>query len=395
MINKRQKFGTRAVHAGQKPDPLTGALVTPIYQNSTFVFSDAAQGAARFAGQEEGYIYSRLGNPTQAVLEAKMADLENGEAALAFASGMAAMTAAVMAVVESGQHIIADRTIYGCSYAFFSELITKFGVDVSFVDAVDPANIASAIQENTGLIFVETPANPTLKIVDLETVSEIAHGRGVKVVVDNTFATPYLQRPLDLGVDIVVHSATKYIGGHGDVVGGIMVSTKEFLDEVRLTTLKDIGGVISPFDSWLLLRGLKTLALRMEKHCSNAMAVALFLEEHPAVDRVYYPGLTNHPQNVLAKKQMDDFGGMVAFELKGGLDEGITLMNDVKMCHLAVSLGDVDTLIQHPASMTHSVVPWEKRLEAGITDGLVRLSVGIEEPEDIINDLDQALRGQA
>jgi len=305
------------------------------------------------------------------------------------------MTAAVMAVVESGQHIIADRTIYGCSYAFFSELITKFGVDVSFVDAVDPANIASAIQENTGLIFVETPANPTLKIVDLETVSEIAHGRGAKVVVDNTFATPYLQRPLDLGVDIVVHSATKYIGGHGDVVGGIMVSTKEFLDEVRLTTLKDIGGVISPFDSWLLLRGLKTLALRMEKHCSNAMAVALFLEEHPAVDRVYYPGLTNHPQNVLAKKQMDDFGGMVAFELKGGLDEGITLMNDVKMCHLAVSLGDVDTLIQHPASMTHSVVPWEKRLEAGITDGLVRLSVGIEEPEDIINDLDQALRGQA
>ena len=395
MINRRQKFGTRAVHAGQKPDPLTGALVTPIYQNSTFVFSDAAQGAARFAGQEEGYIYSRLGNPTQAVLEAKMADLENGEAALAFASGMAAMTAAVMAVVESGQHIIADRTIYGCSYAFFSELITKFGVDVSFVDAVDPANIASAIQENTGLIFVETPANPTLKIVDLETVSEIAHGRGAKVVVDNTFATPYLQRPLDLGVDIVVHSATKYIGGHGDVVGGIMVSTKEFLDEVRLTTLKDIGGVISPFDSWLLLRGLKTLALRMEKHCSNAMAVALFLEEHPAVDRVYYPGLTNHPQNVLAKKQMDDFGGMVAFELKGGLDEGITLMNDVKMCHLAVSLGDVDTLIQHPASMTHSVVPWEKRLEAGITDGLVRLSVGIEEPEDIINDLDQALRGQA
>ena len=395
MINKRQKFGTRAVHAGQKPDPLTGALVTPIYQNSTFVFSDAAQGAARFAGQEEGYIYSRLGNPTQAVLEAKMADLENGEAALAFASGMAAMTAAVMAVVESGQHIIADRTIYGCSYAFFSELITKFGVDVSFVDAVDPANIASAIQENTGLIFVETPANPTLKIVDLETVSEIAHGRGAKVVVDNTFATPYLQRPLDLGVDIVVHSATKYIGGHGDVIGGIMVSTKEFLDEVRLTTLKDIGGVISPFDSWLLLRGLKTLALRMEKHCSNAMAVALFLEEHPAVDRVYYPGLTNHPQNVLAKKQMDDFGEMVAFELKGGLDEGITLMNDVKMCHLAVSLGDVDTLIQHPASMTHSVVPWEKRLEAGITDGLVRLSVGIEEPEDIINDLDQALRGQA
>ena len=395
MINRRQKFGTRAVHAGQKPDPLTGALVTPIYQNSTFVFSDAAQGAARFAGQEEGYIYSRLGNPTQAVLEAKMADLENGEAALAFASGMAAMTAAVMAVVESGQHIIADRTIYGCSYAFFSELITKFGVDVSFVDAVDPANIASAIQENTGLIFVETPANPTLKIVDLETVSEIAHGRGAKVVVDNTFATPYLQRPLDLGVDIVVHSATKYIGGHGDVVGGIMVSTKEFLDEVRLTTLKDIGGVISPFNSWLLLRGLKTLALRMEKHCSNAMAVALFLEEHPAVDRVYYPGLTNHPQNVLAKKQMDDFGGMVAFELKGGLDEGITLMNDVKMCHLAVSLGDVDTLIQHPASMTHSVVPWEKRLEAGITDGLVRLSVGIEEPEDIINDLDQALRGQA
>ncbi len=393
MINKKQKFGTRAVHAGQKPDPLTGALVTPIYQNSTFVFSDVAQGAARFAGQEEGYIYSRLGNPTQAVLEAKMADLENGEAALAFASGMAAMTAAVMAVVESGHHIIVDKTIYGCSYAFFSELITKFGVDVSFVDAVNPANIASAMRDNTRLIFVETPANPTLKIVDLETVSEIAHRRGAKVVVDNTFATPYLQRPLDLGIDIVVHSATKYIGGHGDVVGGIMVSNKEFLDEVRMTTLKDIGGVISPFDSWLLLRGLKTLALRMEKHCSNAMAVALFLEEHPAVERVYYPGLTNHPQNVLAKKQMDDFGGMVTFELKGGLDEGIALMNNVKMCHLAVSLGDVDTLIQHPASMTHSVVPWEKRLEAGITDGLVRLSVGIEEPEDIINDLDQALRG--
>lgn len=390
-LNRKPGLSTIAVHAGQHPDPLTGALATPLYQTSTFVFDNVAQGAARFAGEEQGYIYGRLGNPTVHALEVKMAALEGGEAALAFGSGMAAITATLFALAKAGDHIVAMDAIYGCTHAFLSHLITGLGVEVTFVDASRTDAIESAIRPNTKVIYVETPANPNLRLVDLAAIAELGRKHNITTVVDNTFMSPYLQRPLALGCDVVVHSATKYISGHGDVIAGIAVGTKEFMDTVRMTTLKDIGGIIGPFEAWLLLRGLKTLAIRMDRHNQSAMVVAEYLEQHPKIDKVFYPGLPSHPQHELAKRQMSGFGGMIAFELKGGFEAGCTMMNSVKLCHLAVSLGDVDSLIQHPSSMTHSVVPREERLAAGIADGLVRLSVGIEDVEDIIADLEQAL----
>jgi len=390
-MDGKKGFSTRAVHAGQGPDPLHGSLSTPIYQTSTFVFKDVAQGAARFAGDEEGYIYTRLGNPTQAALEEKIANLEGGEAAFAAGSGMGAITAVIMALVNQGDHVVHSSALYGCTFAFLHELINRFGVSATGVDTADLDAVKKAIQPNTKVVYIESPTNPTMRISDIQAVAEIAHAHGAKVVVDNTFMTPYLQRPLELGADIVVHSATKYINGHGDVVAGVAIGPKDLIDEMRMTTLKDIGGIISPFDSWLLLRGLKTLAVRMDRHNSNAMAVAKFLEEHPAVEKVYYPGLESFDQHDLAKKQMSGFGGIMSFELKGGYDAGVKLMNGVKMMHLAVSLGDVDSLIQHPASMTHSVVPEEERMAAHITPGLVRIAVGLEDVKDIIADLDQAL----
>lgn len=388
---RKARFATQAVHAGQAPDPLTGALSTPIYQTSTFVFPNVDTGAARFAGEQQGYIYTRLGNPTQAALEEKMAVLENAEAALALASGMAAVSASVLALVSAGDHVVSDETVYGCTHAFMSHMLAKFGVSVTFVDASDPANVSAAMQPNTKVVYVESPCNPNLKLVDLKAMAEIAHRGGAQVVVDNTFMSPYYQRPLALGCDVVIHSATKYIGGHGDVIAGIICGKKEFIDTVRMTTLKDIGGVISPFDAWLLLRGLKTLHLRAERCNDNAMVIAQWLEKQPQVDHVFYPGLPSHPQHELAKRQMTGFGGMIAFELKGGLAAGKQVMDSVRLCRLAVSLGDVDTLIQHPASMTHSPIPREERLQAGITDGLVRLSAGVEDVADIIDDLAQAL----
>lgn len=386
-----QALATRCVHAGQKPDPQTGALTTPLYQTSTFVFNSAEQGAARFAGTEPGYVYTRLGNPTQAALEEKVADLEGGEAALAFGSGMGAISAVIMALVKTGDHVVYGDTIYGCTYAFLHTILGRFGVEASSVDCSDLAAVEAAIRPNTRAVVLESPANPTMKISDIRALAGIAHQHGLKLVVDNTFMSPYLQRPLALGADVVVHSATKYIGGHGDVIAGVAVGRKEFMDEVRVTTLKDIGAVISPFDAWLLLRGLKTLHVRMDRHSENAMSVAEFLEQHPAVERVHYPGLPSFPQHELARQQMDGPGGIMSFELKGGIDAGRRLMNRVRLCHVAVSLGDADTLIQHPASMTHAVVPQEDRLMMGITDGLVRISVGLEEPADIIADLRQAL----
>lgn len=384
-------FSTRAIHAGQKPDPLYGSLTTPIYQTSTFVFKNVAQGAARFAGEEEGYIYTRLGNPTQTALEEKIASLEGGEAAFAAGSGMGAITAVLMALVSQGDHVVHSSALYGCTFAFLHDLITRFGVTATGVDTADLEAVKKALRPNTKVVYIETPANPTMRLTDIQAVADIAHEHGAKVVVDNTFMTPYFQRPLELGADIVVHSATKYINGHGDVVAGLAIGPKNLIDEMRMTTLKDIGGIIGPFESWLLLRGLKTLPVRMDRHNSNAMAVARFLESHPAVEKVYYPGLESFPQHELAKKQMSGFGGVMSFELKGGYEAGVRLMNGVKLMHLAVSLGDVDTLIQHPASMTHSVVPEEERLAVNITPGLVRLSVGLEDPEDIIADLEQAL----
>ncbi|NLO88416.1 MAG: methionine gamma-lyase [Firmicutes bacterium] len=384
-------FSTRAIHAGQKPDLLYGSLTTPIYQTSTFVFKNVAQGAARFAGEEEGYIYTRLGNPTQTALEEKIASLEGGEAAFAAGSGMGAITAVLMALVSQGDHVVHSSALYGCTFAFLHDLLTRFGVTATGVDTADLEAVKKALRPNTKVVYIETPANPTMRLTDIQAVADIAHEHGAKVVVDNTFMTPYFQRPLELGADIVVHSATKYINGHGDVVAGLAIGPKNLIDEMRMTTLKDIGGIIGPFESWLLLRGLKTLPVRMDRHNSNAMAVARFLESHPAVEKVYYPGLESFPQHELAKKQMSGFGGVMSFELKGGYEAGVRLMNGVKLMHLAVSLGDVDTLIQHPASMTHSVVPEEERLAVNITPGLVRLSVGLEDPEDIIADLEQAL----
>ncbi len=391
MKNKKQGFSTKAIHAGQQPDPSYGSLSTPIYQTSTFVFKDVAQGAARFSGDEEGYIYTRLGNPTQTALEEKMAVLEGGEAAAAFASGMAAVTAILLALLSKGDHVVHTSALYGCTYSFLHELAPRFGISATSIDTSDLQAVDRAIQSNTKVVYLESPANPTMKMCDIAAIAEIARSRGVKVVVDNTFMTPYFQQPLALGADVVVHSATKYIGGHGDVIAGLAVGQKEFIDEVKMTTLKDIGGTISPFNAWLLLRGLKTLPVRMERHDSNGRAVAEFLEQHPAVDRVYYPGLESCEQHQLAVQQMSGFGGILAFELKKGYEAGVRMMNKVELCHLAVSLGDVDTLIQHPASMTHSVVPEDERERAFITPGLVRLAVGLEDVEDIIADLEQAM----
>lgn len=390
---KNMGYDTKIVHAGNKLDPVTGALSTPIYQTSTFVFDSAEQGAARFAGEEKGFIYTRLGNPTQEQLEDKIAVLEGGEAALAVASGIAAIASPIWTLCNTGDHIVSSDTIYGCTFALLSEQAKKFGIEVTFVDAKNPENIRKAMKSNTKLVYIETPANPTLDIIDIEATAKIAHENGAVLMVDNTFMSPYGQRPIELGADIVIHSATKYINGHGDVIAGLVIGKKEFIDQVRFVGVKDItGGCISPFNAWLIIRGVKTLGVRMDRHCQNAMKVARFLEKHPMVEKVVYPGLESHPQYELAKKQMKIFGAMISFEVKGGVDAGRQLMNNVELCSLAVSLGDTETLIEHPASMTHSPVPREERLKAGITDGLVRLSVGLENPEDIMADLDQAFK---
>lgn len=389
-VNKKG-FNTRAIHMGTNPCKITGSHVTPIYQTSTFVFENVDQGAKRFAGEESGYVYTRLGNPSEREAEEKLASLEGGEDAIATASGMAAISTTLVSLLEAGDHIVAGDTLYGCTHSFISEIMPSYGIEVTMVDTSEIENIEDAMKDNTKVVYIETPANPTLKIVDIKKSAEIAHKYDAKLVVDNTFMSPYLQRPLEHGADIVVHSATKYLGGHGDLIAGAIVGSEELIAEIRMPFLKDFGGVISPFNAWLMTRGMKTLGIRMERHSENAQKVAEFLEKHQAVEEVYYPGLSSHPQHELAKAQMDGFGGMMSFELKGGIEAGKTLMNSVKMISLAVSLGCVDTLIQHPASMTHSPVPKEDRLKAGITDGLVRLSVGIEDVEDIIEDLDQAL----
>jgi methionine-gamma-lyase len=384
-------FQSLCCHAGQHADPQTGAHNTPIYQTSTFAFKNVQDGSAKFAGEKEGYIYTRLGNPTQNALEEKMAALEGAEAAIATASGMAAISSSVMAVAFAGDHILAHDCLYGCTHSLMEEILPRYGIEVTFADLSDLDNVDENMQDNTKLVYLETPSNPTLNLVDIEEVSKKAHAAGAKVIVDNTFMTPYLQSPLELGADMVVHSATKYIGGHGDAIAGVIAGKEEMLADIRMTTLKDFGGIISPFNAWLLLRGLKTLPIRVDKHTQNAMEVAEFLEAHDKVEKVFYPGLESHPQHDLAKKQASGFGSMISFELKGGHSAGEKMMNNVNLATLAVSLGDVDTLIQHPASMTHAPVPREERLAAGITDGLVRISIGIEDVEDIIADLENSL----
>lgn len=392
MENKKAGFGTVSIHGGSCKNPY-GTLAIPIFQTSTFVFDSAEQGGKRFALEEPGYIYSRLGNPTTTVLEDKIAQLEHGEAAVATSSGMGAISSVMWTILKAGDHIISDKTLYGCTFAFFNHGLSRFGIEVSFVDTADAEAVKKAMKPNTRAVYLETPANPNLKIVDIKAIAEVAHTNpNTLVIVDNTFSTPYCQRPIELGADIVVHSATKYLNGHGDVIAGIVISRKDLIDQIRLVGIKDMtGSVLGPMEAYLIIRGMKTLEVRMKKHCENAMKVAEFLAAHNKVAEVYFPGLKSHPGHEIAAKQMDAFGGIMSFELKGGFEAGKILLNNLKLCSLAVSLGDTETLIQHPASMTHSPYTKEERMEAGITDGLVRLSVGLENIEDIIADLEYGL----
>ncbi len=389
---KRMGFATQAIHGGSSPNA-AGALVTPIYQASTFRFDSAEQGARRFALEEEGYIYTRLGNPNSTELEKKVALLEGAEAAVSAGSGMGAITSALWSALKPGDHIVAGKALYGCTFAFLSHGASKFGVETTFVDISNIDEVKKALRPTTKVVYLESPANPTMAIADISAISALAHEiPDCMVFVDNTYCTPYIQKPIELGADVVLHSATKYLNGHGDVIAGIVAGKKEFIDQVRYFGVKDMtGSVLSPFDAYLICRGLKTLALRMEKHCANAQLVAEFLQGHRAINTVYYPGLDSFPQFELAKRQMRLPGAMIAFELAGGIEAGKKLMNNVSLCALAVSLGDTETLIQHPATMTHSPYTPEERELYGISDGLVRLSIGLEDPEDIIADLQAVL----
>lgn len=394
MAHESGGFGTKAIHAGNIRDKQYGSLTMPIYQTSTFFFENCEQGGHRFAGQENGYIYTRLGNPTTSVLESKVAALENGEACVAASSGMGAISSCLWSIAGAGKHILADETLYGCTFALLQHGMTRYGVDVTFVDTSNLDAVKANLKENTVCIYLETPANPNLKIADISEISRIAHSfnPSIKVVCDNTFASPYLQRPLELGADVVVHSATKYLNGHGDVIAGFVIGKADFMQEVRMFGLKDMtGAVLGPFESFLILRGLKTLEIRMQRHCASAKAIAEFLDGHEKVEKVYFPGLVNHPGHEIAKKQMDDFGGMISFEVKGGKEAGMKFVNSLSLATIAVSLGDAETLIEHPASMTHSTYGEEDLKAAGISAGLIRLSVGLENVEDIITDLSMGL----
>ncbi len=395
-MTKTKGFGTLAIHAGNMEKETFGALATPIYQSSTFYFDSCEQGGRRFAGEEGGYIYTRLGNPTTTVLEKKVAALEGAEDAVALSSGMGAVSSCLWSIAAAGKHIVADEALYGCTFAYLNHGMTRYGVEVTFIDTSDLNAVKAALKPNTCCVYLETPANPNLKISDIAEISKIAHkfNPEIMVVCDNTFATPYLQRPLELGCDAVIHSATKYLNGHGDVIAGFVCGKKEFIDTVRMFGLKDMtGAVMDPFAAFLILRGLKTLEIRMQRHCENAKRIAEFLDKHPKVQKVYYPGLTSHIGHDVATKQMHGgFGGIIAFEVKGGMNAGIKLCNSLNLITVAVSLGDAETLIEHPASMTHSPYTPEERAAAGISDGLVRLSAGLENVEDIIADLEQGLK---
>ncbi|MDQ3585257.1 MAG: cystathionine gamma-synthase [Acidobacteriota bacterium] len=374
-------FSTTAIHAGQEPDPTTGAVSVPIYQTSTY--------AQEGLGRHKGFEYARTQNPTRAACEKNLAALEGARFGFAFASGMAAIDA-VLRLVKAGDHVVVSDNTYGGTYRLFSRVLANYGIEFSFVDTTDPSNVEAALRENTRMVFVETPTNPVMMLTDLQAVSEIARARAARVVCDNTFMSPYLQRPLEFGVDIVLHSTTKYLNGHSDGVGGIVVLNDEQDAEWLGFIQNSVGAILSPFDSWLVLRGTKTLALRMEQHDRSGRAVAAFLEEHPQVQKLYYPGSLSHRQHELAKRQQRGFGGMIAFDT-GSLDNARTVLESVKVCTLAESLGAVESLISHPATMTHASVLPETRARLGITDGLVRVSVGLEDTDDIIADLDQAL----
>ncbi len=385
-----KSFDTLAVHAGEDLTENYGAVSVPIYNASIFSFPDADEGAAIHNFQKKGFFYGKLGNPTQNALEKAIAELENGEAAITFASGMAATSSAVLAFVKTGDHIVAPDSMYSTTTIFLQHIAEKFDVEISFVDAANAENYKNAIRENTKIFWIETPSNPLLKIADIKAVAKIAKDAEILAIADNTFATPYNQKPLDSGVDLIIHSATKYLGGHSDLTAGLLVGKKDSIEKIRHSTSKLFGGNIAPQVAWLVLRGIKTLALRMERHNLNAYAIANMLSNHPKVEDVFYPGLADHKNHDIAKSQMRGFGGMISFDV-GGTNEGKTLVNNVKVCTLATSLGGVETIIQHSASMTHATLTTEERKKAGVTDGLIRLSAGIENRQDLIEDLKNAL----
>lgn len=391
MTRKYSHFETSVIHEGYNSKDMLGSLAPPLFQTSTYTFETAEQGERRFLGEEEGYVYSRLGNPTVSILEERIATLEGGERGLAFASGMAAVSSVLIALTKANDHIVCSVGLYGCTFGLLTMMKEKYNIthDLSSLDSKE--EIRSLIKPETACIYVETPINPTMKLVDLQLVAEVAKEYDIPVVVDNTFSSPYLQRPLELGCDVVLHSATKYIGGHGDVIAGLVVGKKEFLDSVAMTTQKDIGGIMNPFAAWLLLRGIKTLPIRMDRHCDNAEKIFDQLKNHPRISNVYYPGDKNHPDYRIHTQQMHRGGGMISFEIKGTKQAAQSVLNDLSFIKIAVSLGDTETLIEHPATMTHAVVPEESRISMGITDQLIRLSVGLEAWEDIWADLEQAL----
>jgi cystathionine beta-lyase/cystathionine gamma-synthase len=377
------KFATKAVRAGISPDPTTGAIVPPIYQTSTYVLEEV--------GRNKGFDYTRASNPTRGILEANLAALDGGEYGVSYASGLSAVDAVTRSLLSPGDHIVSSDDVYGGVSRMFNQIHSRFGLEFTFVDSSSSENVEAAIRPETRMIWLETPTNPLLRVTDLEAVARIGKKHGIPTAVDPTFATPALLRPLEFGIDIVIHSTTKYISGHNQIIGGAVVTNhEEYFEKFRFFQ-KSIGAVSSPFDCWLTLLGVKTLPIRMEKHCANAMEVAKYLEAHPKVERVSYPGLPSHPRHDVAKRQMSGFSGMITFELVGGIDSGRTLMNSVELCSLAESLGSVETMVTHPATMTHADVPKPDREARGLTDGLVRISVGIEDVEDIIADLDQAL----
>ena len=387
-----KSFSARAIHEGYDPLQHEGALVPPVYMTSTFAFDSAETGGEVFSGERAGHAYSRISNPTLSLLETRMASLEGAEAALALASGIGAISATLWTLLSPGDEIIVDETLYGCTFSFLHHGLARFGVTITHVDLTEPEKLKAALTTKTKVVYFETPANPNMRLIDIQAVSDIAKSGGAIVVVDNTYATPYLTQPLSIGADITVHSATKYLGGHGDIVGGIITGGKDMMTQIRMYGLKDMtGAVMSPMTAMLIMRGLKTLELRMDRHCQSAQIVAEQLEEQSGVSKVWYPGLKSFDQHTLAAGQMSGFGGMIAFELSGGMEAGHKTMNRLKMIHRAVSLGDAETLIQHPASMTHSTYTAEERSAHGISDGLIRLSVGLEGVEDIIKDIEQAL----
>ncbi|MBS4206689.1 aminotransferase class I/II-fold pyridoxal phosphate-dependent enzyme [Bacillus sp. FJAT-50079] len=382
---------TQIIHSHLSPDPHTRAISQPIVPAVAYSFPDAESAADVVAGERPGDYYGRYGNPTLRTLETKIAELEGGEAALGVSSGMAAISIAILAFCKQGDHILVTKDVYGGTYSFLTSLAPRFGIEFDFVDCTILDKVKQSIKSNTKALYIETPSNPLLTILDIQGLSKVCKQYDLPMIVDNTFMTPYLQKPLELGADVIVHSATKYINGHGDVIAGFVVGKSDLISFMRKKIMGDLGQNLNAWESFLILRGLKTMALRMQRHCSSAQKIAEFLEHHPAIERVFYPGLYSHPQFNLAKKQMKAMGGIISFEVKGGIEEGKRFINSLKIAMISFSLGDPETLVQHPASMTHNSIPVQDRSKFGITDGLLRLSVGLEEPEDLINDLDQAL----